>query len=305
MKPFRLLGEWRGKDSSSGSDNLTPSLLDEVDRIVSSTTSPKGAHDLLRGMVADLLRETNNLREQLTITQQERDVVRNEYQISLIALKHCVEGAGNFCGTYDFEPITGSVLSPEEATHMVIRTLSTKVEQLAEDKSILEQELTRTKEFLYDVEALNESRLYKIDALEAQFQSINGNISQKYVEDRVQATSRRHLTAETSAVPEASVQSRGKAMSIRESKRRAQRLQDIARKSPSAALYGRTARCQKDGSGASLSPLGALNLHSPLDFVKKQPVSAKGSCAPSWNADQNDRPTSIGSKLVKFQHDKC
>ena len=172
-----------------------PPLLHDVDFVLETTTSsPAQARDLLRGMVADLLRENDFLRsslestkEELLIatTHQQRHAVvpTTEYHAQLEALQKAVErAAGGSCG-FALAPRSSTVLTPAEATEMTIQTLSNKVEQLHVDKSSLEQELSLSRERLEDLEAEKEACLYKIDALEAQFQTIN-KTRQHYVKKK-------------------------------------------------------------------------------------------------------------------------
>ena len=224
QQSFRFQGLYKllGKNNNSNNDKTDASraLLsggDDVDVVDHEKTvdhvlsgmaeSPEQARDLLRGIVADLLRENDSLKARLTekekalqSTQEEYNIVKEEYTDRLISIKKTVERSigGGSCG---FEIIPNAinnnnnngssiskssstdassknalhVISPEQATDMVIQALSNKVEQLSVEKETLEQDLKQTSERMEDLESINETRLFKIEALESQFRSVRIN----------------------------------------------------------------------------------------------------------------------------------
>jgi hypothetical protein len=202
----------------------TPPLLEDVDHVLRSTESPEQARDLLRGMVADLLRENDSLKQELKCTRDEvtaatadRDLVLNEYKQRLITLNKTVERAvGGSCG-FELSPRSGSVLSPGEATELVIQSLSNKVEQLNVDNQVLLEDLRTTRERMEDLQSQNEATVYKISALEAQFQTIN-KTRQTYVEKSVVNTTRRQTRPSTdspdSSLPKKRLQQRTSPVSV-------------------------------------------------------------------------------------------
>lgn len=186
---YKLLGKTSNNNASQRSSNTdAPSVSeDAVDHVLSGMESPEKARDLLRGIVADLLRENDSLKadletkeRDLRAAQEERNIVKEEYMDRLITVKKTLERSiGGSCG-FEIMPnqtsspaaTGGPVISPEQATSMVIQSLSNKVEQLSVEKETLEEELARTVERMEDLESINETRLYKIEALEAQFRSV-------------------------------------------------------------------------------------------------------------------------------------
>jgi hypothetical protein len=170
----------------------TPRLMEDVDHVLESTTaSAEEARNVLRGMVSDLLCENDGLTLQLKTTQeklhsseQAHDLIRLEYMEKITELIQTVERAMDQHPRQQTDAFaiaiaahastsggTSFSISPQEATEMIVQSLSRKVEHLHLEKSVLEQDLIATRESMEDLESLNQARLYTIDALEAQFRT--------------------------------------------------------------------------------------------------------------------------------------
>ena len=154
-----------------------PALMEDVDHVLASQP-PEAAHQVLRGMVADLLRETETLHAQLASTQQELadsqkevQVVRHEYQDQLAVLQTTLErGLGQLPDNKNNQQslvlTAGDLLTPEQATELCVQSLSRQVEELHTQNTQLNQELVVARERMEDLESLNEARLHTIEALE-------------------------------------------------------------------------------------------------------------------------------------------
>jgi len=186
----RLFGLYR----SRGKAKETPLLLDDVDHVVeSSTGSPEEAVVVLRGIVADLLKEMESISAQLEESKQaqqtaeeEATLIRETYVSQLEELSQSMNtlmGEKDLPSETPFATAnaaqasrTGSsnvVIPPQQATEMVIRGLSTKIEELHSKNGKLEEQLMKTTERMEDLESENEARAHTIDALEAHFRSLN------------------------------------------------------------------------------------------------------------------------------------
>lgn len=184
---------------TTASTNTTPSLLEDVDHVVASSKDDHEARTLLRGMVSDLLKENDDLTQKLTTANaqvqtltHERDLIRNEYQDQLSVLQTTVErGLGRQQDAADAGITTtttttssstalvlttpDTVLSPEQATELIVQTLSRKVEELHTENGVIVNELQWTRERMEDLESLNEARMHTIDALESVFLHTNSS----------------------------------------------------------------------------------------------------------------------------------
>jgi hypothetical protein len=121
--------------------------------------------------------------EKLGHSEQAQDVIRTEYMGAITELIQTVERAmdphqqqqtvfaNKIAAHASTSGGTSFSLSPQEATEMIVQTLSRKVEHLHLENSVLQQDLIATREHMEDLESLNQARLYTIDALEAQFRT--------------------------------------------------------------------------------------------------------------------------------------
>lgn len=174
-----------GKQQHS-SDLDVPAVLKDVDEILESRTVEDGRL-LLRGMVADLLREVDLLRFRLDETtanlaavKEERDVVNNDYRDRLFSLVLALQQKQS---TNDDDDETtaemkqrmqdGKLLTADEATILTIKALTTKVETLNVEHTRQKEQLAASRERMEDLESENEAKTHKIAALEKQFCSIN------------------------------------------------------------------------------------------------------------------------------------
>lgn len=173
-------------------------VLQDVDEILDHRSIEDGRL-LLRGMVADLLKEMDVLRykydtlhEQYRNVKEERDVVNHEYNDRIysltVALNHAVAAASaskSNSSSPQNESTTaltnllkekvqsGQVLTAEEATMMTIQSLTEKIAQLHSKNSEQREELMQLQERIDDLTSDNEAKVYKILALEKQFLNIN------------------------------------------------------------------------------------------------------------------------------------
>lgn len=177
----------QSKDQHSDLDVNT--VLNDVDSILDGRSVEDGRL-LLRGMVADLLREVDLLRWRLDETsanlqrvKEERDVVNNDYRDRLLSLMLALQnavGENSNDGGGAAAPIqqrsllqNGQLLTADEATTLTIRTLTNKIETLNLEASQTQQDLAAARERIEDLESENTTKTHKIAALEKQFLSIN------------------------------------------------------------------------------------------------------------------------------------
>ena len=176
-----------GSPSSNGkfgkshhSDLDVDTVLQDVDCILDGRSLEDG-HLLLRGMVADLLREVDLLRWRLEETtaslqrvREERDVVNNDYRDCLLSLILALQQAvGDEMAPNRSLLQSGQLLTANEATTLTITTLTGKIEKLNLEAAEKEAELSKAKGRIEDLESENASKIHKIAALEKQFLSIN------------------------------------------------------------------------------------------------------------------------------------
>jgi hypothetical protein len=180
----------RNSSPKSKTDLDIPALLKDGDLIL-ETRSQEDGQILLRGMVADLLREVDLLRYRLDETsdalkrvKEERDVVNNEYKDRLYALQLALQSTvGNTEAIKDklleYENRTANnrsgskLLSAEEATHLTVSVLTSKIETLNMQLSDKDDHLAKAMETIADLESDSAAKAHKITALEKQFKSIN------------------------------------------------------------------------------------------------------------------------------------
>jgi predicted nucleic acid-binding Zn-ribbon protein len=162
------------------SDLDVPSVLKDVDEILDSRSVEDGRL-LLRGMVADLLKEVDLLRFRLDETsanlsavKEERDVVNNDYRDRLLSLMLALQkevGDKNHEIKQRFQD--GKLLTADEATVLTIKALTNTIEQLNVENTQQSEKLAAARERMEDLESENEAKVHKITALEKQFCSIN------------------------------------------------------------------------------------------------------------------------------------
>lgn len=188
----KLFGNLGHKTKSATiATSATNPLMEDLDHVVaSSATTAEEARDIFRTMVSDLLKENEILtgklhgREQKILEiQTQHDKIVDEY---IIQLKHLQESLTRVLGNDKNEPLTKAieqfstkvgetsfVVTPQQATEMIIQSLSRKIEQINAENTVLKHDLMLTRERMEDLESLNEARLHTIEALEAQFHTIN------------------------------------------------------------------------------------------------------------------------------------
>jgi hypothetical protein len=184
--------------SSSNSNSIDVcAVLQDVDEILDHRSIEDGRL-LLRGMVADLLKEMDVLRykydtlhDQYRNVKEERDVVNHEYNDRIysltVALNHAVSAAASsktnptaadettttLTNLLKEKVQSGQVLTAEEATMMTIQTLTGKIAQLHLKNGEQYEEMMKLQERIEDLTSDNEAKVYKILALEKQFLNIN------------------------------------------------------------------------------------------------------------------------------------
>jgi chromosome segregation ATPase len=162
------------------SDLDVSTVLKDVDEILDGRTVEDGRL-LLRGMVADLLKEVDLLRFRLDETaanlatvKEERDVVNNDYRDRLFSLMLALQNAvGDNDATIKQRFQDGKLLTADEATVLTIKALTNKIEQLNVENTNQKEQLASARERMEDLESENEAKVHKIAALEKQFCSIN------------------------------------------------------------------------------------------------------------------------------------
>jgi polyhydroxyalkanoate synthesis regulator phasin len=152
-------------------------LIEGVDHLVAGKTD-KQACALLRRMVVDLMHEVDDYRGRLeekekrvTTLEEERFATNQEACDRLYALMLALEKITGEDVRVKLEP--GTILSTEEATNLVISELTKKIGNLNMENTGLLERVDEMKETMDDLESENGSSLYKIEALEMQFKSIN------------------------------------------------------------------------------------------------------------------------------------
>lgn len=162
------------------SDLDVPSVLKDVDEILDGRSIEDGRF-LLRGMVADLLKEVDLLRFRLDETsanlaavKEERDLVNNDYRDRLLSLMLALQkevGDKNHDIKQRFQD--GKLLTADEATVLTIKALTNTIEMLNLENTQQKDQLAAAREHIEDLESENEAKVHKIAALEKQFCSIN------------------------------------------------------------------------------------------------------------------------------------
>jgi chromosome segregation ATPase len=152
-------------------------LIEGVDSLIAGKTD-KEACSLLRRMVVDLMHEVDDYRGRLeekgkrvTTLEEERFATSQEACDRLFALMLALEKITGEDVRVKLEP--GTILSTEEATNLVISELTKKIGNLNVENTSLNERVDEMRETMDDLESENGSALYKIEALEMQFKSIN------------------------------------------------------------------------------------------------------------------------------------
>jgi hypothetical protein len=196
-----LLSGSKSRSNDGNSDLDVPAVLKDIDEILESRSVDDGRM-LLRGMVADLLKEVDLLRfrgeataAQLATVKEERDVVNNEYRDHLVSLLRALQHYNDLgCINKNGKPSKSSedliqqrlslqnadcskndskLLTAEEATMLTIQALTRKIEALNIENTDQKQQLAVARERNEDLESINAAQQFKIAALEKQFCSIN------------------------------------------------------------------------------------------------------------------------------------
>ena len=162
------------KEISDSYDDIP--LIEGVDHLIAGKTD-KEACSLLRRMVLDLMHEVDDYKgrfeenaKRVTILEEDRFASNQEARDKLYSLMLALEkvtGAHVELGG----PI--KILSTAEATDLVIFELTKKIEMLNAENARLLERVNEMRESMDDLEGENESSLYKIEALEMQFKTIN------------------------------------------------------------------------------------------------------------------------------------
>jgi ribosomal protein L20A (L18A) len=118
--------------------------------------------DDYRGRFEEKEKRVTTLEEESFASNQE---ARDKLYSLMLALEK-ITGA-----RVELEPIT--ILSTEDATDLVIFELTKKIGKLNLENASLLERVNEMRETMDDLEGENESSLYKIEALEMQFKSIN------------------------------------------------------------------------------------------------------------------------------------
>lgn len=177
------------KEASKEAPKISP-LLEDIDHVLADCKSSEEAGTLMRSMINDLFVEVASLKERLKETGQELEDVRREKESWKNMSRENVGRLIKAIETKVDEPIKAtkdSIKSSEQATELVVRALTRKIENM----NIMNTQLVTQNQDLYDriqaVEGENEARLHKIEALETQFKSIN-KTRQKVVSKLVDRT---------------------------------------------------------------------------------------------------------------------
>jgi hypothetical protein len=158
----------------SGFDDVP--LIEGVDHLIAGKTD-KEACSLLRRMVLDLMHEVDDYKgcyeesvKRVTTLEEERVASNQEARDKLYSLMLALEKV-----TGVHVELGGSIkmLSTADATDLVIFELTKEIEKLNVENARLLERVNEMRESMDDLEGENESSLYKIEALEMQFKSIN------------------------------------------------------------------------------------------------------------------------------------
>jgi hypothetical protein len=151
-------------------------LIEGVDHLIAGKTD-KEACSLLRRMVLDLMHEVDDYKgrfeenaKRVMTLEEERFASNQEARDKLYSLMLALEKV-----TGDHVELGGpiKILSTAEATDLVIFELTKKIEKLNVENARLLERVNEMRESMDDLEGENESSLYKIEALEMQFKTIN------------------------------------------------------------------------------------------------------------------------------------
>jgi len=153
------------------------SLVDGVDQVIANKSDTE-ACDLLRGMILNLSNEVDDCcgrlaqkESQVAVLEEENASNSQEARDKLFSLILALQKA-----TGDSIKVTldaAQVLSSEEASSLVIASLTDKVSELSVQNSQLVERMETMQDIMEDFESENEACLHKMDALEMQFKSIN------------------------------------------------------------------------------------------------------------------------------------
>lgn len=147
------------------------SLVDGVDDLIANKSDQEACILLLRRMVTTLTGELEQKEQIVATLEQEKSVNAQDARSNLFSLMLALQKATGDPVKVKLE--AGQVLSSEEATSLVISSLTNKISELSEDKSSLVENMTTMHSKMQDLESENEACLHKIDALEMQFKTIN------------------------------------------------------------------------------------------------------------------------------------
>jgi hypothetical protein len=162
--------------SRPNSDLDVKVLLEDIDTILDGRSLEDG-NLLLRGIVADLLREIDLLRFRLDETtktlqrvKEERDIVNHDYRDRLLALTLALSSHdADTADELHQKCRTGAIVSPDEATTLTIQTLTKKIEMLNLQVGKQEEQLRLRRERIDDLEADNQILKMAAHAIERQF----------------------------------------------------------------------------------------------------------------------------------------
>jgi hypothetical protein len=151
-------------------------LIEGVDHLIAGKTD-KEACNLLRRMVLDLMHEVDDYRgrfeekvERVATLEEERCASNQEARDKLYALMLALEKVTGVHVEFKHDINT---LSTAEATDLVVYELSKKIGKLNVENARLLKRVNEMRETMDDLEGENGSAIYKIEALEMQFKSIN------------------------------------------------------------------------------------------------------------------------------------
>lgn len=178
--------------AASAQDDCSPepALLEDIQHLLKDKTQAQG-YRFLQALVVDLMDEIDSLEATLLKRTAELEDLQSERQLwdkdardnivsLLLALKTATYGEG-----VEVELREDHILTDSEATELVIGQLTRKIEKLNIENSKLAAEKEAVQSELEDVKAYNETRQYKIDALEGQFKAINStrfNLAKKLLD---------------------------------------------------------------------------------------------------------------------------
>jgi hypothetical protein len=161
--------------TTQNSDLDVPTLLEDIDVILDGRSLEDGSI-LLRGMVADLLKEIDLLRFRLDETtkslqrvKEERDIVNHDYRDRLLALTLALSSHDADTANHLQQKCrAGATVSPNEATMLTIQSLTKKIETLNLQVGKQQEQLLLRRERIDDLESDNAAKVHKIAALERQ-----------------------------------------------------------------------------------------------------------------------------------------